>query len=220
MPQLRLVVASDQALVAEAVRVAMTSHGLDASVLPWDLNSHVWQRGEGWQPQLGLMVSDLDSLTKLYAAQEVVLRTDVRWLLLTAAPRGAAWGAMLESGVEAILPSATALRETVAVLERLARGEGMVELEERDTLVRRWQEERAEREQLFERVQSLTPRERTVLRLLFSGDKVRAIADLLGVSEATVRSHVRSMMRKMDVNSQLAAVAAFGWLQDEQAGRR
>jgi DNA-binding CsgD family transcriptional regulator len=64
------------------------------------------------------------------------------------------------------------------------------------------------------RMRSLTPRERTVLRLLYAGDNVRSIALLLDVSEATVRSQVKSVLRKLDVNSQLAAIAAFRRLQD------
>jgi DNA-binding CsgD family transcriptional regulator len=65
------------------------------------------------------------------------------------------------------------------------------------------------------RMQSLTPRERTVLRLLYAGDGVRSISDMLDVSEATVRSHVKAVLQKLKVNSQLAAVAALGWLQDD-----
>ena len=105
------------------------------------------------------------------------------------------------------------------MLERLAAGGDVGDDAERQALVERWLAERSDREVLLERIESLTPRERTVLRLLFAGEKVRAIADLLGISEATVRSHVRSMLRKLGVNSQLAAVAAFGWLQGGEPRR-
>jgi DNA-binding NarL/FixJ family response regulator len=78
----------------------------------------------------------------------------------------------------------------------------------------RWARVREEQELLLVRMRSLTPRERTVLRLLYAGDNVRSIALLLDVSEATVRSQVKSVLRKLDVNSQLAARAAFRRLQD------
>lgn len=214
MSEHRLVIASDQALVAEAVRAAMSSHGFDPVVLPWGKPP---SRRDGPEPPLlGLMIADLESLSKLYAGQDLVSVTEGRWLLLTATPKGPAWGAMLESGVRVILPSGTTLGETIDVLDRLAEGEDVGDDAERQALVERWVTERADREQLLTRIESLTHRERTVLRLLFAGDNVRTIAGRLAVSEATVRSHVRSLLRKMGVNSQMAAVAAFGWLQGEQ----
>lgn len=214
MSEHRLVIASDQALVAEAVRAAMSSHGFDPVVLPWGKRP---SRRDGPEPPLlGLMIADLESLSKLYAGQDLVSVTEGRWLLLTATPKGPAWGAMLESGVRVILPSGTTLGETIDVLDRLAEGEDVGDDAERQALVERWVTERADREQLLTRIESLTHRERTVLRLLFAGDNVRTIAGRLAVSEATVRSHVRSLLRKMGVNSQMAAVAAFGWLQGEQ----
>lgn len=214
MEEQRLVIASDQALVAEAVRVAMASHGFEPVVVAWGRAV-----ADPRAPLLGLMISDLESLTKLRAGQELVSRTGGRWLLLTNSPKGPAWGAMLDSGVEFILPSGTTLGETVEVLDRLAGGDDIGDEAERRDLVERWLAERSDREVLLERIESLTPRERTVLRLLFAGDKVRTIADVLGISEATVRSHVRSMLRKLGVNSQLAAVAAYGWLQGGQPVR-
>jgi DNA-binding CsgD family transcriptional regulator len=70
---------------------------------------------------------------------------------------------------------------------------------------------------LRERAGSLTPREREVLLLLYSGEPVSRIAALFDVSPATVRSQVKSVLRKLEVNSQLAAVAAVRALLDDAA---
>lgn len=216
MTDRQLAIASDHALVAEAVRVAMSSHGFDTVVLPWGPPGAGRPAG-GRTPCIGLMLTDLESLDKLRAGQELASTGPGRWLLLTAKPRGPAWGAMLESGIKVILPAGATLDETVEVLHRLAeRDDGGEDDAERQALVASWEAERKDREQLLARIESLTPRERAVLRLLFAGDKVGAIATRLDISEATVRSHVRSLLRKLGVNSQLAAVAAYGWLQDEQ----
>ena len=64
----------------------------------------------------------------------------------------------------------------------------------------------------FER---LTDRERHTLLALSTGQSVRDIARLWVVSEATVRTHVRAVLAKLEAPSQLAAVAAAlstGWL--------
>ena len=47
---------------------------------------------------------------------------------------------------------------------------------------------------------------------LYEGDVVRQVADHLGVTQHTVRTQVKSVMRKLEVNTQLAAVAVYGWV--------
>ena len=211
----RLVIACDHALVADAVRVAMTSYGFDTVVLPWG-PPRAGRADVAQAPLLGLMLTDLESLDKLRAGQELASAALGRWLLLTAKPKGPAWGAMLESGVQVILPSRATLDETVEVLHRLAERDDVGEDAERQALVASWEAERKDHQLLLERLESLTPRERSVLGLLFTGEKVGTIATHLDISEATVRSHVRSVLRKLGVSSQLAAVAAFGLLQAEE----
>jgi PAS domain S-box-containing protein len=53
----------------------------------------------------------------------------------------------------------------------------------------------------------LTPRELEVLRLIAGGANTRVIAARLGVSPATVRNHVQSLLGKLGVHSRLEAVA-------------
>jgi two-component system, NarL family, response regulator DevR len=53
---------------------------------------------------------------------------------------------------------------------------------------------------------SLTPREREILALMIDGTDNRAVAELLHISYATVRTHVRSILAKLDARSQLDAV--------------
>ncbi len=57
---------------------------------------------------------------------------------------------------------------------------------------------------------SLTPRERQVLRLLSEGLTTGAVAERLGISVATVRSHVQRILGKLDVHSTMEAVR-FAW---------
>lgn len=54
--------------------------------------------------------------------------------------------------------------------------------------------------------QELTGREREVLALLAEGQNVAAIASALYLSASTVRNHIREILRKLGVSSQLAAV--------------
>lgn len=54
---------------------------------------------------------------------------------------------------------------------------------------------------------ALTAREREVLERLVSGERTRTIAEGMGVSYSTARTHVRNLLRKLGVHSRLEAVA-------------
>jgi len=53
----------------------------------------------------------------------------------------------------------------------------------------------------------LSPRQSEVLGLLAEGVGAQAIARQLGLSESTVRNHIRDLLRRLDCHSQLQAVA-------------
>ncbi|NHD16906.1 MULTISPECIES: LuxR C-terminal-related transcriptional regulator [Actinopolyspora] len=56
-------------------------------------------------------------------------------------------------------------------------------------------------------LEELTPRERECLRLLVNGAHTKTMARDLGVSDATVRTHVQGLLTKMGVHSRLEAVS-------------
>jgi two-component system nitrate/nitrite response regulator NarL len=68
------------------------------------------------------------------------------------------------------------------------------------------------------RLSWLTPRERNVLTHLVAGRTVEEIAAADFVAVTTVRSHVRGILTKLGVSSQLAAVVAvYGQVVDPPA---
>lgn len=69
--------------------------------------------------------------------------------------------------------------------------------------IRRWVRE-------AERVATLTAREGEVLELLRCGHSAQEMADRLVLSLPTVRTHIRAILRKLGVSSQLAAAAIAG----------
>lgn len=62
-----------------------------------------------------------------------------------------------------------------------------------------------------ERLNELTHREKEVLALLAAGDNNRAIAQQLQIGEGTVRSHVHTVLHKLQVSNRTQA--ALIWLQ-------
>lgn len=56
---------------------------------------------------------------------------------------------------------------------------------------------------------ALTPREREIVGALSTGQRVGAIAGRLGVSEHTVRNHLKAVYRKLDVHSQVELLSRW-----------
>ena len=68
-------------------------------------------------------------------------------------------------------------------------------------------------------VQSLTPRELEVLRLLAQGNTNSEIAAVLVVREGTVKYHVKNILRKLGATSRADAVSRFVRSSSPEAGR-
>jgi two-component system nitrate/nitrite response regulator NarL len=204
-------VAAEQSLIGDAVRTALQDRGLVATAVGWPGGSVPVPRPQ--EPfDVGHLVCDLDRWHRVRASGVLLRSLPIPWVVLTDAPRGPMWGAEYEYGAAAVLPSTTALDEMVVVLRALARGESVIAADERSRLREEWRQLQMDRHALRARARSLTPREREVLLLLYDGATIAEIAGLLEIAPATVRSQVKSIRRKLGVNSQLAAVAAYGAL--------
>lgn len=93
-----------------------------------------------------------------------------------------------------------------SVFAAAAGGEVMPDAE-RSEWLRRYQSYQTKRRELDQHLARLTPRERKVLELLDQGSCAQTIAEQLVVSLTTVRAQIRSILAKLEVNSQLEAVA-------------
>ncbi|WP_285588792.1 LuxR C-terminal-related transcriptional regulator [Actinomycetospora sp. NBRC 106378] len=78
----------------------------------------------------------------------------------------------------------------------------------------------ARERELSRRLARLSRREREVLELLAEGRRAAAVAERLVVSMPTVRTQIRSILTKLEVSSQLEAVALFRQQPDTGRGRR
>lgn len=197
---------SEHSLVAQSVCAALTGHGLRGTVLRWP---HGTDRPPSALPVAGVLLCDLEPAERLAELRWVLQHWSSRWVVLTGTQRQPLWGAALAAGAASVLPETTSLDELVVVLSRLLAGRPVMAERDRQELIGSWLGWLMERQRLEERMQLLSPRERDVLEMLHRGESVREIAGERGVSEATVRFQVRTILRKLEVSSQLAAVAAF-----------
>lgn len=100
-------------------------------------------------------------------------------------------------------------------LHRAAGGETILPPRMLGRLLRRLIIVRRQRSRMLERYLRLTPREREVLTLLVSGCDQDTVATRLVISPETARSHIQSVLTKLEVGSRHEAVALAvhqGWV--------
>ena len=107
--------------------------------------------------------------------------------------------AALESGASGFIHKSRAATEVVEAIRTVASGGNLITPSTIATLLNRRRQTESQRE-------SLTPREKEVLRLMAGGVSSRDIADQLGISYATVRTHIRSLGAKLGVHSKVQAI--------------
>lgn len=75
-----------------------------------------------------------------------------------------------------------------------------------------------ERAQAAALVRTLSPREREVLALMVTGATARAIGNELGIAEATVKTHLTSLYRKLRVANRVQATRTYLLGHDQRHG--
>ena len=107
--------------------------------------------------------------------------------------------AALESGASGFIHKSRAANEVVDAIRKVAAGQTLITPSSIASLLNRRRESESQRE-------SLTAREKEVLRLMAEGLPSREIASKLGISYATVRTHIRSLGAKLGVHSKVQAI--------------
>jgi DNA-binding NarL/FixJ family response regulator len=133
-------------------------------------------------------------------------RAGVNVVVVTASIDRGRWGACVRQGARKVLSKGRPLQETLATVRRLHQGLPVMNSQELESLLDAYRHQRAATEEMRRRLEKLTPREKQVLAQLIKGKNVRDIARASVVSEATVRTQVKSILGKLEVSSQLAAV--------------
>ena len=105
----------------------------------------------------------------------------------------------LKAGAVGYLLKNTRAKEILDTLRKVAMGELVLNPELAGKFLREFQRDQ-EIEELRRLVNTLTPREEEVLRLVSTGANNREISQKLFISELTVKMHLASIFRKLQVN--------------------
>jgi DNA-binding NarL/FixJ family response regulator len=207
-PCQRLLIVEDHRLLATTLRLALDARGLEVETTAGPTAAAVLERVRALAPVLVML--DLDLGVQLGSGLDLigpVIAEGGQVVMLTGVEDRSLLAACVEKGAVGIVSKASDFGDLVDTIGRAFVGEKLLTTREREDLLAELRRQRgADRVRLapFDR---LSPREQAALSDLMSGATAEAIAVRNYVSLATVRSQIRSVLLKLGVKSQLAAVA-------------
>jgi DNA-binding NarL/FixJ family response regulator len=130
-----------------------------------------------------------------------------RVLIVSGSRNQAREAAAIAAGAVGSVPKASSFTALLHAIDTAAAGREVMTDGQRADWLLRHRGYRKQGQELARRLDKLSRREREVLELLAQGYKAGSIAERFVVSMTTVRTQIRSILTKLEVNSQLEAVA-------------
>ncbi len=215
LQDLRVLVVDDHELLAQSLMHILQSEGMAASIVTGPNLDGIVASAAQIRPDVVLLD---ENLGRMGAGSTIIGRlTDLgcRVVMITAITDRATLAECIEAGAVGIIEKAASVETLLEALVRTAAtGSAMSEFDRQEWLAE-LRSARADRQRLLAPFVQLTPRECDVLRAMADGLTAAEIVDELYVSLWTVRGHIKSILAKLGVTSQLTAVARArqaGWL--------
>jgi DNA-binding NarL/FixJ family response regulator len=207
-----VLVVDDHEMVGASFLLALADRGLDGRYCGATSAVDILAASRGLLP--GLVLLDLD-LGR--GADGVPI--DPVGLVIGFAARG--WPSLLVTGITddrrlataiaagalGVVPKSAPLADLLAVVETAMAGQPVLTRDERTRWTEAARRHRRDESRDNDRLHRLSQREREVLECLADGERAATVARRHVVALATVRSHIQSILMKLEVNSQLEAVA-------------
>lgn len=207
---IRIVIADDELLVAEGLKFALEAHAPDLKVV--DIACSVREVVGSVvreAPEIVLMKAGSPDFDGLSAAREIRRRQHgTRVILLTGLPDTWLVTCALSFGVSGCLSRHSSATRLVASIRAVNRG--ILQIESETTETRPRSDAPQEDPDLPRRLDTLTPRERDILRLIILPIGNKQVAWQLHVAEQTVRNYVSTIYAKLSIRSRMQLLRSAG----------
>ncbi len=210
----RLVIVEDHALIARVLAETLRTQGVEVAVVVPTGPDQLLDLVEEAAPDLVLHDLDLGAAGEGIEHVRRLTEAGHRVLMVTGVTDPVRRGRCLEAGAIGVVDKACSFDELVAAIGRVLDGRPPMDPRDREGYLAVLGQHRDEQRQRLDPFEQLTRREAEVLGELVAGHSVTDIATHFTVSVTTVRSHVRAVLSKLGVRSQLAAVGMArdrGW---------
>ena len=203
----------DHRLLSASLKAALEADGYQVSVPSLTVFGEVADALAADPPDVALLDLDLGDFGSGEDLLPVLRDCGTRVIVVSSGPDEAA-GRCLRSGARGWVPKSASFDELLSAISKEAAGENSLGPTERERLIDHSRRHHQLTREALAPFQSLTKREADVLGMLMQGIPVDRIAAESYVTVATVRTQVRAILTKLEVNSQLEAVSKAnraGW---------
>lgn len=205
-----ILVVDGRELFASCLRIALQAHGFDTHLSAMGNRDAILDHARELRPGVVLLDLDLrgddgqvidgvDLIRPLARLGAVLVVSDGREQLRTAAA--------VAAGAVGLVHYTAPLEHLLNAVRAADTQRPVMAEEVRQAWLKLHEGHRSRQRDRARRMALLTAREREVLRLLAEGTRAAGIAGHFVVSVATVRSQIQSILAKLEVRSQLEAVA-------------
>jgi RNA polymerase sigma factor (sigma-70 family) len=109
----------------------------------------------------------------------------------------------VEAGAAGVLDKVTPIKDIIEAVRQLKDGEALIP---RPEVIEMLSWERQQKQEALQAIETLSSREREILRALAEGLEDKEIAEKLNIASNTVRHHLKAILYKLGVNSRLQAL--------------
>ena len=209
-----LSIIDDHVLLGQVLAHDLVGRGFVVSIV--DLSSSILEQVERDRPDIVLLDLELgDGQPAGYELIVDIIERGATVIVLTGIEAAITRATCIELGAAGLLPKNTAFDELVDQIESgVCGGELAPSVSERLRLLQLLSTHRREQDHWLQPFLDLTEREVEILKELIAGRSSAEISEKSFVAISTVRSQVKSILRKLNVSSQLQAVALahkVGW---------
>ncbi len=197
--------AGDNGLLIDSLRLALNREKMRVSVTGGTDPAMVTKAAAEFEPDVVVVFEgDPDATVALIRA---VIETGHSAVTLTKDLRAVDSARFVAAGAASVVGLDTRLSALVKVVELACAGKAALPLGHRYELEGILREHTQAEARRIAPLEELSPRERAIFALIYEGLGAEQIADEECIAVSTVRTHIRNILTKLQVHSQLAAVA-------------
>jgi two-component system response regulator DegU len=227
MNKIVVMIIDEEAFFRAGVRQALAQQA-DFEILDCDPSDGPLDMIEARLPNIALLGSALGAHGGLELGRKIArYYPNTKVIMLSPNPDDEELFEVIKTAAVACLNRNTAAKELISIIRRASQGEYPIN----DSLMTRPRVAQRVLKQ-FEDISSmgkaietviapLTRRETQILNYVAEGNTNKQIADILGISEQTIKSHVSAILRKLNANDRAHAVALAirnGWISMGEKG--
>ncbi len=192
----RVVLCDDHEIVREAIKTRMS--GADGVEIVGEASDgeEAVERVAELEPDVAILDIELPGIDGIEATKAILkTRPETKVIVFTAHAQANLLALAMRAGASGYVLKSAPSEDIARAIGAVSKGDTFVDPKLNDD------------DGNLEKLLALTPREREILELLAEGLRVKEIAERLTLSPATVHTHVRNAIAKLEVDTRTEAVA-------------